>query len=156
MVLLLCIFSLNKAKSQDSLYLKDHIFFGLRHYNTQGKVSCFEVEQLYSNIPESLRLYNKSKNNKIISNVVAFTSGFIIGRSIFNNTLSDEAKNTGYVVGGGLFLGALLLESNSKAQLRKAVFIYNKSLSSQTLSHKSIDLKLGLIQDQGLAIVLAF
>jgi hypothetical protein len=141
--------------SEDTIRVKS-TFWGVKHYQSDKKLSSIQVEMLYNDHPESAKLYRKGVTNNIISGVFGAVSGLALARSVLGKNMSESARNTGFGITITSFLVGLLIDANGNSQKKLAAKLYNDSIVKYGGTDKKMQINLVVTDQLGVGLQIGF
>lgn len=114
----------------ESLRMNSGIFAPSIYRNSE-KLSNVEVESIYEDHPQALRLFKKGRSTNILGNLLALPSGFIFGNQLSKTLFFQEEANVRLLLGSG-FAGILsvILNKNGVGQILESTKVYNTSINT--------------------------
>ncbi|MCB2209215.1 MAG: hypothetical protein KQH67_13065 [Bacteroidetes bacterium] len=118
------------------------------------KINTKQIRELYSDYPDALKEYNKSKALMGLSIPMAFVGGGLLGYSLAYSAFEGPVPIGFWITGGVFTTLGIIAGAAADGKVKSSVKIYNRALKYSN-STSYIDVKFGLTQ-YGIGVNLRF
>lgn len=145
--------NLNLLRAQEDGKIEIKQNFGVIFIQNGKTLNPKQLLEITKSIPDAYHEMKIAKSNYTTANTLSFTGGFIVGWQLGNVLMQKEVNYYLFGLGGGLIGVSLLVSQSYSKHAKKAVEIYNNSLTQ--INTKNINIQLGLTSS-GLGIIMNF